>query len=207
MLSLCFSALRQIRSLRWALPQHALLTLVQTLLITRLDQCNSVLAGISGYLQDQLQSVLNAAAHLVYSCRTLEHTTPLLRELHWLRIPERIQFWLCILAYHCVHGTAPAYLTESLRLTSEIIALSTHRCCWCHKFVGQTSVTTCFLWLPHGRGTICHQRPGPPPQYWHSDERLSPIFRQSFGWQKSGTVSCWLIVHCHWDKSHETFYW
>ena len=37
-------------------------------------------------------------------------------------VPERIQFRLCVLAYHCVHGTAPAYLTESLRLTSEIVA-------------------------------------------------------------------------------------
>jgi len=76
----------------------------------------------SVYLQDRPQSVLNAAARLVYLRRTSEHATPLLRELHWLRIPERIQFWLCILAYHCVHGTAPAYLSDSLRPTSEIVA-------------------------------------------------------------------------------------
>ena len=46
----------------------------------------------------------------------------LLRELHWLRVPERIRFRLCVLAYHCVHGTAPAYLSDSVRLTSEIVA-------------------------------------------------------------------------------------
>ena len=33
----------------------------------------------------------------------------------------------------------------------------------------------------------------------------SRLFRQSFGWQKSGTVSCWLIVHRHWDKSRVIF--
>jgi len=66
-------------------------------------------------------SVLNAAARLVYSSRTSEHTTPLLRQLHWLRDPERIQFRLCVLAYHCVHGTASAYLSDSLRPTSEIV--------------------------------------------------------------------------------------
>jgi len=64
------------------------------------------------YLKDRLQSVLNAASRLVYSRRTSEHTTPLLRELHWLRVPERIQFRLCVLVYHCVHGTAPAHLTD-----------------------------------------------------------------------------------------------
>jgi len=81
--------------------------------------------GTSVYLQDRLQSVLNATARLVYSCRTSEHTTPLLRELHWLRVAERIQFRLCVLAYHCLHGTAPAYLSDSLRPTTEIVA---HRC-------------------------------------------------------------------------------
>jgi len=42
--------------------------------------------------------------------------------LLWKRVPERIQFRLCFLAYHCVHGTAPAYLAESLRPTSEVVA-------------------------------------------------------------------------------------
>ena len=77
------------------------------------------------------------------------------------------------------------------------------KCATTYIRVCPTSVTVRFLWLPRGRGTVCRHRPGPPPQYWHSDERL---FRQSFGWQKSGTVSCWLIVYCHWDKSRVTFY-
>jgi hypothetical protein len=37
-----------------------------------------------------------------------------LRNLHWLKIKERIQFRLCILAFRCLHGTAPAYLANSL---------------------------------------------------------------------------------------------
>ena len=36
----CFAALRQIRSVRRSLPQHALLTLIRTLVIIKLDQCN-----------------------------------------------------------------------------------------------------------------------------------------------------------------------
>ena len=119
----CFAALRQIRSVRRSLPQHALLTLIRTLVITQLDQCNSVLVGTFVYLQDWLQSVMNTSAWLVYSRRTSEHTTPLLWELHWLRIPERIQIRLCVLAYHCAHGTAPAYLSDSLWPTSEIVAV------------------------------------------------------------------------------------
>ena len=43
----CFAAHRQIRSVRRSLPQHALRTLIRTLVITKLDQCNSVLVGTS----------------------------------------------------------------------------------------------------------------------------------------------------------------
>jgi len=45
--------------------QHAL----KECIVSKVDYCNSVLAGISGQLQDRLQSVLNAAARLVFSAR------------------------------------------------------------------------------------------------------------------------------------------
>ena len=48
------------------------------------------------------------------------HVTPLLRELHWLKVPERIQFRLCVLAYRCLTGTATSYLTETLRSTADV---------------------------------------------------------------------------------------
>ena len=67
-----------------------------------------------------MQSVLNAAARLIFSARRSEHITPLLRELHWLRVPERIKFRLCVLAYRCLHGEAPAYLADGLHQTVDI---------------------------------------------------------------------------------------
>ena len=66
--------------------------------------------GFSRQLLQRLQSVFNAAARLVFSARKSEHITPLLCELHWLKVPERIQFRLCVLAYLCLIGTAPSYL-------------------------------------------------------------------------------------------------
>jgi len=76
--------------------------------------------GIAGQLLQRLQPVFNAAARLVFSTRKSEHTTPLLRKLHWLKVLERIQFWLCVLAYRCLNGTAPSYLAETLRLTADV---------------------------------------------------------------------------------------
>jgi len=42
---------------------------------------------------------MNAAARLVCSARKYEHITPLLRDLHWLRVPERIEFKLSVLVF------------------------------------------------------------------------------------------------------------
>jgi len=86
----CFAALRQIRSVRRSLTPQALLTLVRALVVSNIGYCISVLAGVSAHLLDILQSVLNAAARLIFSARKSERISPLLRELHWLRVPERI---------------------------------------------------------------------------------------------------------------------
>ena len=71
-------------------------------------------------LISRLQSVLNAAASLIFAARKTDRITPLLAELHWLKAPERIAFRLCVLAYRCLHGTAPAYLAHSLRLATMV---------------------------------------------------------------------------------------
>ena len=79
-----------------------------------------MLTGVSRQLLYRLQSILNAAARLVFSVRRSEHINPLLRELHWLRVPERITFRLCVLTHRCLNGSAPAYLAENIRLTADV---------------------------------------------------------------------------------------
>jgi len=116
----CFAALRQIRSVKNSLTCDALLALIRAVVVSKLDYCSSVLAGLPGSLKRKLQSVLNSAARLVCSARRSERVTPLLRELHWLRVPERIQFRLCVQTYRCLHGSAPSCLAETLRLTTDM---------------------------------------------------------------------------------------
>ena len=110
----CFAILRQIRSVHRSLPRPAMLTLLRSLVINKLDFCGSVMAGAPDVLLLRLQSVLNAAVRLVFSARKYDHTTPLLRELHWLKVPERVKFRLCVLTYRCLNGTAPHYLAETI---------------------------------------------------------------------------------------------
>jgi len=118
--SSCFAVLRQIRSIRRSVSRPSLQTLVASLVLSKLDYGCATLAGLPATLLDRLQSVLNAAARLIYGRRKYDHVTPLLRELHWLRVPERITFRLATLAYRCQHNMAPHYLAVQLHRASSV---------------------------------------------------------------------------------------
>ena len=38
--------------------------------------------------------------------------------IHWLPFPDRIDFKLCVLAYKCLHDSAPVYISETCNLVS-----------------------------------------------------------------------------------------
>jgi len=110
--SSCYYQLRRIRQMRRFVDDNALRTLVHSLVTSRLDYCNSLLAGCSVKVIARLQRVQNNAARLICNQPHGSHSAPLLRQLHWLPIASRIQYKLCILMYDVYHGTAPSYLRE-----------------------------------------------------------------------------------------------
>ena len=124
----CFYQLRQLRVVRGSLTFEASVQLVHAFINSRLDYCNSLLAGVSDQLIGQLQSVLRAAARLVLQKKKYDHISDDIRnKLHWLPIRQRISFKLCLLIFLCLRGEAPPYLTEMLSLVSSSDALRSHR--------------------------------------------------------------------------------
>lgn len=116
----CFSSLRLIRSLRRSVSQSVLKTLVVALVLTKLDYGNAVLAGTPAYSLDRLQSVMHCAARLIHSSARYDHVTPLLIDLHWLSVPERIMFKLSTLVYRCLNGMGPQYLASEFHRVSDL---------------------------------------------------------------------------------------
>jgi len=57
---------------------------------------------------------MNFSARLMCSSSRYDHITLLLRQLHWLKAPERIDYELALLVYKCLHGVAPSYLADDL---------------------------------------------------------------------------------------------
>ena len=75
-----------------------------SLVLSRLDFGKATFTGIPAYLLQRLQSVLNAAASLIFSSSKFEHISPLLCRLHWLKASEHITDKDAVLAYKYQHG-------------------------------------------------------------------------------------------------------
>ncbi len=112
----CRFALHNIRKIRPFLTEHAAQLLVQVLVISRLDYCNALLAGLPSNTIKPLQMIQNAAARLVFNEPKRAHVTPLFVSLHWLPIAARIQFKTLMLAYRTTTGSEapPTHLFQLL---------------------------------------------------------------------------------------------
>jgi len=110
--STCQAVLRQLRTIRRSVSRSVLQSLVSSLVLSRLDYGSATLVGVSLHLLSRLQSMMNTAARLIFSSSKFQHITPLLHQLQWLKAPERIAFKYAVLVYKCLHGSAPAYLTD-----------------------------------------------------------------------------------------------
>ena len=93
-------------------------SLVVSLVHSRLDYGNFVLVRLPVYLhlQRRLQSVLNAAARLVFCLSRYDHVLDALATLHWLRLPQRVDFKVAVMAFRVLHGLVPPYLNDLVRV-------------------------------------------------------------------------------------------
>jgi hypothetical protein len=114
----CFSALRQIRSVRWSLPPTMLETLVVSLVLIWLDYGNATLAGIPANLfasSSGRAECFSQDNHWSTTLGTHHHVA-----LHWLRTTEHIKFKFATSTYCCLHCAAPHYLSAQLTRVADM---------------------------------------------------------------------------------------
>ena len=112
----CFFQLRRISAVRRFLSQDASSKLVSSLILSRLDYCNSLLAGTSSSSLQTIQRIQNCAARLVLKKKKSDHITPIFCTLHCLPIRSRIIYKLNTLCHKCIINSAPEYLCSCLHL-------------------------------------------------------------------------------------------
>ncbi len=109
----CRFALFNTKKIRPFLSEHALQLLVQALVLSRLDYCNALLAGLPASSIKPLQLIQNAASILIFNEPKRMHDTLLFINLHWLA--ARIKFKALMFNYKTTTGSAPLYLNPVLQ--------------------------------------------------------------------------------------------
>ena len=86
----CFTFLRQLRSIKGCLTMDSLKKLASALVLSRIDYGNMALVSSPKVATQTIQSMINTTARLIKRVGKDDHITPVLKELHWLKIDERI---------------------------------------------------------------------------------------------------------------------
>ena len=86
--------------------------IVHAFITCRLDNGNALLFGLPKYQIQRLQSIQNCAARLVKRHSKFDCASPLLFELHWLPVEQRITFKILLFVFKSLNGLAPFYLSD-----------------------------------------------------------------------------------------------
>ena len=111
----CYSHLRNIRKIRHYLDEDITKMLVHAFIISRLDYCNALFFRLPQYLMHKLQKLQNKCARVITCTNNDTHIKPILKDLHWLPIHERIEFKILCHAFNVYSNTAPTYLCDLLK--------------------------------------------------------------------------------------------
>ena len=111
---LCYCHIRALRHVRASLPNDVARTVACSIIGSRLDYCNSLLAGTTKSNLVKFQRVQNTLARVTVQQGKFDRITPVLKQLHWLPIEQRITFKLATLSYNIKSTGQPAYLRELL---------------------------------------------------------------------------------------------
>lgn len=107
-----FYHIRNISKARGILSADSTETLIHAFVTSRIDNCNVLLYGLPKRMMHRLQHVLNCAARLVTLSRKANHITPILIQLHWLPVEQRVIYKVLLYTFKIVNGLAPTYLSD-----------------------------------------------------------------------------------------------
>ncbi len=106
--------LRNISHIRKYVTKDATQSLIHALVTSRLDCNNALLVNMPAGQINRLKLLQNTAARIITGTPRRSHITPVLIQLHWLPIPQRIEFKILLLTFKCLIGIGPCYLSELL---------------------------------------------------------------------------------------------
>src|SRR6218665_1189809 len=87
-------------------------TIATSIVHSKLDYCNSLFLNLDSTQMQRLQLIQNSLSRAVTRTTRQHHITPVLKSLHWLKVPERIHFKAISLIYNILQSFKPTSLRE-----------------------------------------------------------------------------------------------
>ena len=110
----CLYHIRDLKRIRSTIDQSTARIIATALIHSKLDYCNSLLLNLPASHLNRLQLVLNSAARAVTRTSKFRHISPILKDLHWLKINERVHYKVLSLTYKILSTNQPSYLRTLL---------------------------------------------------------------------------------------------
>ena len=94
------------------LDLNTLVLLVNALMSSRLDYCNSLFLSLTDFELRKLQLVQNSLCRVVTCAFKFSHISSQLKKLHWLPVRYRVQFIISLITYQDLNPGQLVYLRE-----------------------------------------------------------------------------------------------
>ena len=107
--------------------------LIHAFVTSKLDHCNSLLYNVPKNVIKEASIGAECSCQTDYTpARKCDHITPILLDIHWLLVSERINFKILLLAFKALHQQSPTYIQDLI--TRHLLA------CSAGDFFGRTNV-------------------------------------------------------------------
>ena len=117
--------LRNIGSIRKCITYEACEKLIHAFVTSRIDFCNATLYGLPDGQHKRLQRMLHIAARILTLTPSSNNIELVLIDLNWLPVPQRIDYKILLLTFKALHGLAPQYLSELIKLETNSSSMTT----------------------------------------------------------------------------------
>ena len=114
----CNFHIRNLYTIKNFVNRKNLVTLVHSLIVSKVDYCNSLFIGHPNVILKKIQSVVNRAERLIFNLPPRVPTTSQLIELHWLPLKARIEVKICLITFKALKFNQPSYIRELLSFSS-----------------------------------------------------------------------------------------
>jgi len=113
------SYLRRIRPVLDFSTAHAI-AIGTSLVHSRLDYCNSLYLNLPKTQLNRLQHIQNSLARAVVAAPRSSPADHILKSLHWLKVPERIEYKIISTTYKLLQFSIPQYLRDTITIEQGI---------------------------------------------------------------------------------------